>query len=111
MIYVLIVLVVVIFIIMCQKNKVGFPSGSRRNLAFGYSRYGYPYSYFGSYYQPSGYYGAWSFGDPYGYGDTFYGGKQQTYSCRKGCLSWAEDSKLDECLDTCDKHKPFYNFT
>jgi len=76
---------------------------------FGLYRYGHPYTYKGTYYRPDGYYKPSDLGDPYGYGTSFYGGKQQTYSCKVGCLSLSEKDQ-NKCMSVCEAYIPYYNY-
>ena len=112
----IVIAIVIIAIYLCKRSSIGSEEySSKRSLAFGYSRYGYPYSYFGSYYQPNGYYGGWSFGDPYGYGSFGYGGKQQNLYCNLGCQKkYCPDGECSEefghCEKLCKAYAPYYNY-
>jgi len=115
---VLAVIVVVIIWLVLSKRCEGF---SGKPPLYGWSRYGYPYSYYGTWYRPQGYWGPSYYGDPYGYGTYGYGGKQQNVYCRLGCLQKYQghckeksilkcSEKLQDCLDLCDAHAPYYKY-
>lgn len=86
---------------------------SRDNFSgdFGLWRYGYPYSYSGTWYRPQGYWGPGYYGDPYGFGDFGYGGKQQMYTCDKGCMQrYKNKEDIHKCLELCRAHAPYYRY-
>ena len=122
LVWVLLAVVVVVIILWmgCRDSEKYSPGIFSQPLAFGYYRYGYPYSYYGTWYRPQGYWGGWSRGNPYGYGGYGYGGKQQNLYCRSGCFSkYASHCKessqkcaeeLDHCMDLCEAHAPYYDY-
>ena len=109
--------VVLIFVILRQTRE---SFTSRSPLFYGYYRYGYPYSHYGTWYRPQGYWGPSYTGPPYGYGTYGYGGKQQNVYCTEGCLKAYRydckegsecDKKLMKCADLCEAHQGFYYYT
>jgi len=119
----IILLVIVVIWLVCRGGmSEGYSGLLTKSPAFGYYRYGYPYSYYGTWYRPQGYWGYWGFGNPYGYGGFGYGGKQQNFYCQQGCLKkYSTDckegsveecaEKLDDCMDLCGAHAPYYDYT
>jgi len=112
--------IVVLVVLWGHCHKEGFTS--RSPLFYGYYRYGYPYSHYGTWYRPQGYWGPSYTGAPYGYGTYGYGGKQQDVYCKTGCLKAyrydckesskeACDEKLMKCAELCDAHQPYYDYT
>ena len=72
---------------------------------YGYFRYGFPYTYFGTWYKPQGYYSPSYMYQPY---NQDYG-TQQNSSCKTGCLS--RGGNVQQCFKVCENHRPFYNFS
>lgn len=110
------ILVIVFALVLCWSREY-----FKNRPSYGLYRYGYPYSYYGTWYRPQGYWGPGYFGDPHGYGSFGYGGKQQDLSCRLGCLRKYREhckeksleecqEKLTDCLDLCEAHSPYYNY-
>lgn len=95
--------IIIVIILLCKGSKEGFSPD------FGYWRYGYPYTNFGTFYRTQGYWGPSYQSSPY---SSSYGGKDQMSSCEKGCLDYYGDerSTLKRCLYLCQAHSPFYNF-